>query len=1046
VTNASGQASVTYTAGSTPGTDTIQATANGVTGTVDITVERPAIGSVTVSAGASSIVADGVSRVAIQATVRDTSGSGIAGITVTFATTAGSLSAASAVTNSSGVATVDLISSTQTGTATVTAAAEGFSDSVTVTFVAGPPATLVLTATPATLNAEETANVQAAVTDANANPVSGHTVTFSLLVNNSGASLAPLTDVTDTDGRVSITYTAGANPGTDTIRAVTTNGVEDTVDIVVQPEAVPASIQLLVSSPQLDSDGLDAVTLTAVVKDANNNVVPGVLVSFSATSGTIEILNNTTDATGAATARLTTGNDPTNRTITVTAATAGLSDSNNVSVSGTTVTFSGANALVVGDSTTLTIFLRDSSSRGIFNETVTISSALGNTLSSNTVTTDFAGQATVTVTATRSGTDVIQASGAGADGAFPLTVSSANFIFTAPPPASTVNLGAVQSVTVHWDEDGVNQAGATIDFAATRGTLTNPSTLETGSTVTATTDDDGNATVTITSNNAGPAVITAEADTPGGPSSQLQIEFIATVADSLILQADPATIGVNAPGSMDQQSIITAVVRDPQNNLVKNQRVIFSLTDVSGGSIFPASAVTDSFGRASTVYTAGLAPSAKDGVIIDGRVEGTPPTCNPADPIPTGPCDRVTLTVAQRSLFITLGTGNLIEAPSPTQYAKPYSILVTDAEGNAVAGQEITLSVLPTRYEKGFYVPTFDDEGNFVSWEKFRTIDSNNGGDDADQACNNEDVNGNGLLDIPPDVDLNNNSLLEPGNVATVDPRVVTTDASGFAFVDVLYAREFTWVEVALEARTTVAGSEFFSRAIFFLPGLASDFTVENVAPPGFISKFGRATTCTCSELSDPTCPTLLGLNPVTISLSSSTLTSVGGTITFTLSGGSQTAYDVQATAGTLNGVSQEPTPTPVAVNFGDTATLVVGVTATARTIIVSASDQVTGQLASALIDQAGPVTITLSTNTLPSGGGTVTFTISGGSQTTYDVEATTGTLNGVPQPSPVTVAVGAVATLVIDPTVTPRVITVTATDPNPVELPGTATITQTVP
>src|SRR5206468_124841 len=113
--------------------------------------------------------------------------------------------------------------------------------------------------------------------------------------------------------------------------------------------------------------------------------------------------------------------------------------------------------------------------------------------------------------------------------------------------------------------------------------------------------------------------------------------------------------------------------------LVKNQTVSFTLTDATGGSIFPPSAVTDSFGRASTVYTAGAAPSAQNGVIINAAVGAV-----------TG---QVRLTVAQQALFVILGTGNLILTPSNTQFAQPYSVLVTDANGNPIANATVELTI-----------------------------------------------------------------------------------------------------------------------------------------------------------------------------------------------------------------------------------------------------------------------------------------------------------------------------------------------------------------
>jgi adhesin/invasin len=305
----------------------------------------------------------------------------------------------------------------------------------------------------------------------------------------------------------------------------------------------------------------------------------------------------------------------------------------------------------------------------------------------------------------------------------------------------------------------------------------------------------------------------------------------------------PTTLGVNATGSTAQQSVITAIVQDAAGNLVGGREVRFLLMDTTGGTIFPAAAVTDDFGRASTVYTAGAVPSAQDGVTIQATVTGT------------AVVQQVKLTVARQALFVILGTGNLLQALSSTQYAKPYSALVTDANGNPVANATIELSVLPTRYQKGVYELIFDDT-NCMGWAKGPSTitcpneDLNlNGALDRD-----EDRNGNCVLDPGEDLnqdnvlgrgeDFNGNCVLDPGNVATTVPGTVVTDASGFAFFNVVYAKEFTWVEVALEARTTVAGSASSSQVVFFLSGLLSDFSDCNVPPPGVVSPYGMAATC----------------------------------------------------------------------------------------------------------------------------------------------------------------------------------------------------------
>jgi hypothetical protein len=942
-----------------------------------VVVPRVALATTT---GSTFLIADGASSLTVRVTVTNASGQGLPNRTVTFTTTAGSLALPAGVvalrangstsvvatTDADGVAQATLTSSTTVETATVSARVETGSNTsvapspLTIAFISAIPVEISLRAIPATVALGTTSTILATVTAAGNVPVEGVQVTFSFQTNNSGGLLSTTSGTTNTDGEVSVTYAAGALLSTDTIRGSVSGAggtITNTVEVSVQTTTVSAdSLELLVSSPQMDSDGSEKVTLTALVRDINNNFVASVAVTFAATSGGIQVTSGTTDASGRATAVLETAGDPTNRLIDLTALAGTLISANTVTVTGTTITLSGTNTLVLNQTTTLSILLRDSAGNGIPGRVISLSSDLGNTLSAPTVTTNFAGQAEIEVTATVAGTDTIRATALGATGTLALLVSPATFAYTTPASGAEVNLNTDQTVSVHFELDGVDQAGAVVNFTATRGTFVGATS--------GTTDAAGNTQVVLRSNNAGPAVITATCPDPNPttigdacddePSTQIEIEFIAITPTSLILQASPTSLGVNTGSSTSQQSIITAIVRDTDGNLVKNMTVNFKLTDVSGGSIFPASAVTDSFGRASTVYTAGAAPSAQDGVIIDAEVTGTV-GCVPTDDIPTGPCDRVVLTVAQRSLFVTLGTGNTIQALSDNLYGKPYSVLVTDANGNPITGAKVELNVSFIRYQKGFYTLFFDEFELCVGWGKFLTVSSSStfpNADNADQACDNEDINGNGIL--TPGEDINNNGTLQPGNVATA-PTSVTTDASGFAEFVVTYAKEFTWVEIELEARTTVDGSEASSRARFFLPGLVTDFNNCDVTPPGVVSPYGVATTCGCDELDDATCPTTSGLGPIIFTILAGVVPvpAGGGTVTFAISGGSQTSYTVGTDIGTLRNNVTLASGAAIVVDFGETFNLIVpGPSGAARTITLNAIDLVTGVQQSTTVAQ----------------------------------------------------------------------------------------------
>ena len=220
------------------------------------------------------------------------------------------------------------------------------------------------------------------------------------------------------------------------------------------------------------------------------------------------------------------------------------------------------------------------------------------------------------------------------------------------------------------------------------------------------------------------------------------------------------------------------------------REVSFLLTDTTGGTIFPASAVTDNFGRASTVYTAGIVPSAQDGITIQATVTGT------------AVLKQVRLTVARQALFVTLGTGNVILTPSNIQFALPYSVLVTDTNGNSVTNATVELTVLPTRYQKGVYV---QNGPPCTSWVQM-----------VSSLCPNEDVNHNGILDrLPFDEDTNDNNELDPENPASV-PASMMTDATGFAFFNVVYAREFaSWIKVISEHAQQWRKRRFIARSVF---------------------------------------------------------------------------------------------------------------------------------------------------------------------------------------------------------------------------------------
>lgn len=606
-----------------------------------------------------------------------------------------------------------------------------------------------------------------------------------------------------------------------------------------------AAITLITSSPQIPSDGSKPATITAIVRNASNTIVPNVAVAFSTTSGVIApqttsttVPAGTTDSNGQAQASLSTPGDPSNRSILVKAAVGNVTQTLTVSVVGTKLALTGPSSLILNSTGTYSASLTDAGGNAISNQLVTITSTAGNTLSTPSAVTDNSGHVTFTVTASKTGNDTITVSWLGASATQPLTapqplvVSGQSFNFNSPAANSLVPIGTAQTVTLLWTNNGAPVTGQVVTFSTTRGLFANNS-----STTTATTDGTGTATVAVSSTTAGPAVISAAA---AGVTAQLNLAFVATVPATIDVQASPATITVTG------QSTITAIVRDVNLNLVQGQTVVFQLTDKTGGTLSVATAVTDSQGRAQTVYSANGIASTSNGVEVLATVQSDAAINNP-----------VYLTVGGQTVILSLGTGSTIsENAQKTQFIMPFVIQAVDSGGNAVPGVTVTLTVhsLPPTGAPATVGPDFLAPYAYAAYRKGQwVLPASDPTDCGSQTtgwclvttalCLNEDALGTGIYNAGED--LNNNGRLDPGDVAAVSPGTITTDNTGTANVNVTYPEDHAiWVQVILTATATVSGTESSTTSTFFLPILASYVTSTTQSPPGQISPYGVSASC----------------------------------------------------------------------------------------------------------------------------------------------------------------------------------------------------------
>ncbi len=657
--------------------------------------------------------------------------------------------------------------------------------------------------------------------------------------------------------------------------------------VVSEPEPDVSSLRLVASSNTLDSDAdliSEGVTLTAIATDASNNLLTGATILFTTCelssanvcitsadkggAGALLVDRAKTDATGTAQATLTTSGNVRNRKIRVTASSRknpAITATFDITVTGTNLTLIGPTQLASNSSAAYTATLRNSGGFVVSGELINFVQGAANIDPGNqtallaacasgtvlaSVETGANGTAQYTVVAPSSDFTLLACALQNSQaGAVNVSVAATGLAVAFATPLATdpdVNFGVCRELTLTFTAAApASVATQTLSVGITRGrsfvdnTCTTPTTSSN-----VVTNAGGIVSVWIQSSGPnGAGLATVAATHPSGATDSLVVEFVAINPTRVDVSAEPATVPTNGSAT------IRAVVRDANNNLVKNQTVSFNLQDPSGGTLSAASQITDSQGRAEVTYTASGTTSARDAVIITAAVDGTALT------------DAVNLTVGGDALRISLGTGNSVLEPNETTYQLPYVAIVTDALGNpAPAETQFRLSVRALTYDKGIY--TYIDPSWVKQTGDYITDDPNvanttsvpAGPDDPAVfqglpgevrfafGCVNEDADLDGVLDAGED--FNGNGILTPGNIVSV-PTTVPLQADGTGQFNLTYAQQYAnWVQVELRAIASVSGTEVTETQTFYLPGAASDFSDEKVNPPGNPSPFGTSATC----------------------------------------------------------------------------------------------------------------------------------------------------------------------------------------------------------
>ena len=277
------------------GSATITATSGSISGDASVIVAQAADQVQKTSGDAQTAVVAQALTDSLVAQVNDSEGNPIEGATVNFAvsTGGGSVSPASAPTGSNGRAATEWTLGTVAGAHTVTATPAAGSGNAVFTATATADVAGAIAAESGggqtqQINSTLVSSIVVKVTDQHGNPVSGHTVNFSITSGGAGSGVNPTSDATDAGGLASTQWTLGADLGA--------QGMQAAADLLGTPltgsplaigatavDSDPASVEVYVGDGQTGLIGFATNVRPAVlVKDQLGTPFPNAQVTFAA--------------------------------------------------------------------------------------------------------------------------------------------------------------------------------------------------------------------------------------------------------------------------------------------------------------------------------------------------------------------------------------------------------------------------------------------------------------------------------------------------------------------------------------------------------------------------------------------------------------------------------------------------------------------------------------------------------------------------------------------------------------------------------------------
>jgi uncharacterized protein YjdB len=549
-----------YTVGATPGGYVVNASADGLSATATVTASSVPVASVVISPASVSMSAGSTQQLSAVAT--DAGGNVLAGRTVTW------------TTNSGAIATVTpsgLVSGVAVGSATITATSEGQSGTAAVSVTDLPVALVTVNPSPASVYVGASVQLGATLKDANGNPLSGRTVTWT---TSDGAVAA-----VDGTGLVS-----GIALGTATITA-TSEGQTGTATVTVSSVPVasvvvaPSAANILVGA---------TVQLTATAQDAAGGVLAGRAITWSSSNPSVATVSSSGLATGlaAGTTTISATSEGTNAAATVTVA--------NVPVASVVITPATA-LMLAGASVQLVASPKDAGGSVLSGRAITWASSAPATatVSSSGVVTGVAAGA-VTITATSEG-----ATGSAAVTVNPIPVASLSL----SPAAVSAAVGqAVQLTATPRDASGNPLTGRVVTWATSNAAV---------ATVTAS----GQVAVgVVTGVAAGSATITATSE---GKSTTSTVTVTLVPVASVAVTPAAATIVVGITRQL------SAVTKDAAGNTLTGRGVTWASSNTSIATVSGSGLVTGQRAGSATITATSEGKNGTAAITVQGLPTGS---------------------------------------------------------------------------------------------------------------------------------------------------------------------------------------------------------------------------------------------------------------------------------------------------------------------------------------------------------------------------------------------------------------------------------------